>query len=68
MLSVRFSAYPCGYHALGGETSISLAVKSVSTAEVATHRRTSMGPVTSVGSHRGSVWNTSTSGREPSGR
>jgi hypothetical protein len=47
---------------------MSLAVKSVSAADVATHRWTSMGPVTSTGSASGSVWNTSTSGRDPSGK
>ena len=44
---------------------MSFAVKSVSTADVATHRTTSMGPVTSVGSGSGAVWKTRTSGTRP---
>src|ERR1035441_139672 len=57
MPSVRFCARP------SGNTSTSLAVKSVSRAEVAAYNTTRTGPMTSTSLRRGAVVYTSTSRR-----
>ena len=66
--SSRFMSIPTGESAEGGCTSISLAVKSVSTAEEEAQSFTSMGPVISTSPVRGGVTKTSTSRRAESGR
>src|SRR5271169_5196913 len=67
MLSATLRSTPDGKSALGGYTSTSLAVKSVSRAFEDPHNFTMRRPVTSVSFVSGAVWNTSTSFRDERG-
>ncbi len=65
---MRLRSKPEGKSALGGYTSTSFTVKSVSTASDDAYSVAVMGPTTVTASARGSVWNTTTSLRADSGR
>src|ERR1035437_150702 len=67
MLSAMLRSTPAGKSLLGGYTSISFAVKSVSGALEAAHSLTISLPVTSRPAVNGGVWKTSTSLRAESG-
>ena len=60
-------AKPSGNSGDGGYTSISFAVKSVSTADDDAQSRIRTGPVISTASFSGAVWNVRTSSRAFSG-